>query len=109
MKRKAKKTTFVPRLFVTGLAGAVPTYLAVTSSSCSSNSGTGPVALAIASFDADYDVRDGRAHADGNHGDAGNAEAAMMVISLAIASFDAAADVVDATAPSDADKPEHGG
>ena len=98
MDRKKKRTGFVPRLMVSGLAGAVPACVAVASVGCggmtSSVASAGvdgsvdgysdahqsepiTISLAVASFDAAADT--------------------IQVISLAVASFDAAADALDAT------------
>ena len=78
---KKKRTGFVPRIMVSGLATAVPACVALSSVDCGKTQ-LGPVALAIASFDGSAD------------GVADVHESEPIAISLAVASFDAMADVV---------------
>jgi hypothetical protein len=81
---KKKRTGFVPRIMVSGLATAVPACVALSSVDCGKTQ-LGPVALAIASFDGSAD------------GVADVHESEPIAISLAVASFDAAADALDAS------------
>jgi hypothetical protein len=79
MDRKKKRTGFVPRLMVSGLAGAVPACVAVAGVGAGCG---GSVSVANMAFDGG---------ADGYH-DAHQSE--PITISLAVASFDAAADTI---------------
>lgn len=118
MDRKRKRTGFVPRLMVSGLAGAVPACVAVASVGCggatvaevgfdatvdgsadafsdSHQSEPITISLAVASFDAMADTFQVISLAVASFDAGADAFDASQIIALGVAAFDASADVMD--------------